>query len=83
MKTNSTQQEILLMTDTSFAQRPWCEKESDNKSLTQQEKMEEACANGLMQELLPELFEEPENKKLYLWQIKPGFSFLQLLNFFP
>ena len=72
------------MTDTSFAQRPWCEKESDNKNLTQQEKMEEACANGLMRELLPELFEEAENKKLYLWQMRPGFSFLQLeLGEFP
>jgi hypothetical protein len=79
MKTNSTQQEILLITGTSFAERQWCEKDSDsNKNLTQQEQMEEACANGLMQELLPEVFESPDNKKLYLWQMKPGFSFLQL-----
>jgi len=78
MKTNSTQQEILLMTNTSFAQRQWCEKDSENKSLTPQEQFEEACANGLMQELLPEIFEVPDNKKLYLWQMRPGFSFVQL-----
>ena|ERR1043166_1466494 len=78
MKTSSTQQEILLMTDTSFAQRQWCEKDNENKNLTQQEQMEEACANGLMQELLPEVFDAPDHKKLYLWQMRPGFSFLQL-----
>src|SRR5262245_58391015 len=78
MNTHSTQQEILLMTNTSFAQRQWCEKDSDNKSLTPQEQFEEACANGLMQELLPEIFEGPVNRKLYLWQMRPGFSFIQL-----
>ena len=78
MKTNSTQQEVLLMTNTSFAQRQWCEKEHEHKNLTTQEQVEEACANGLIQELLPEVFETPGNKKVYLWQMRPGFSFLQL-----
>ncbi|MBV9960699.1 MAG: hypothetical protein JO072_00500 [Parafilimonas sp.] len=79
MKTNSTQREILLVTNNSFAQREWCCKESGaDKNMTPQEQMEEACANGLIYELLPELFNAPENKKLYLWQMRPGFSFLQL-----
>jgi len=79
MKTNSTQQEILLMTKSSFAQKQWCKKEFDdtNKDLTPEEKIEEACANGLIQELLPEAFNN-DNHKMYLWQMHPGFSFLQL-----
>jgi hypothetical protein len=79
MKTNSTQQEILLMTKSSFAQKQWCKKEFDdaNKNLTPEENMEEACASGLIQELLPEVFNN-ENHKMYLWQMHPGFSFLQL-----
>jgi hypothetical protein len=40
--------------------------------------MEEICANGLIYELLPELFKVTDNTKLYLWQMHPGFSFLQL-----
>ena len=78
MKTNSTQQEILLMTKSSFAQKQWCKKEfeDEKKNLTQEENMEEACANGLVQELLPEVF--ANNHKMYLWQMHPGFSFLQL-----
>ena len=76
---NSTQQEILLVTNNSFAQRQWCSKEKDsNITMTPQEQMEEACACGLIYEILPEVFSAPENKKLYLWQMRPGFSFIQL-----
>jgi hypothetical protein len=80
MKTNSTQREILLVTNNSFAKRQWCRKElrSDNNNNTPQEQMEEICANGLIYDILPELFETEKNKKLYLWQIHPDFSFLQL-----
>jgi hypothetical protein len=79
MKTNSTQREILLVTNNSFAQREWCSKQTDHdKNITAQEQMEEACANGLIVEILPELFETIEDKKLYLWQMRPCFSFLQL-----
>jgi hypothetical protein len=79
MKTNSTQREILLVTNNSFAQRQWCSKETNNdKTFTSQEQMEEVCANGLIYEILPEVFNAPEDKKLYLWQMRPAFSFLQL-----
>jgi len=77
MKTSAAQREILLMTNTSFAQKQWYEKVED-KDLTPQEQMEEACADGLMRELLPEVFDVPDNKTLYLWQMKPGFSYVQL-----
>ena len=79
MNTNSTQREILLVTNNDFSQRQWCNKEMmKDANLTSQEQMEEVCANGLIYEILPELFKAPENKKLYLWQMRPGFSFLQL-----
>ena len=79
MKTDATQREILLVTNNSFAQRQWCNKEIYNdKSMTSQEQMEEVCANGLIYEILPEMFKAPENKKLYLWQMRPGFSFIRL-----
>ncbi len=66
------------MTKSSFAQKQWCKKEFDdaNKNLTPEENIEEACANGLVQELLPEVFNN--SSKLYLWQMHPGFSFVQL-----
>lgn len=79
MKTNSTQREILLVTNNSFAQREWCKREKDPKSdFNPYEQMEEICANGLIYEILPELFITPGNQKLFLWQMHSGFSFLQL-----
>lgn len=85
MTTNSTQQEVLLMTNSSFAEKQWATKENElTNKLTPEENMEEACANGLIKELLPEIFDSANNNKLYLWQIHPGYSFLQLqLGEFP
>ena len=87
MKTRYTQQEILLVTGTSFASRQWCKNEETDKSgnLTDLEKLEEACWNGLLQELLPEICgHEQGSDKLYLWQVKQVSSFLELdLGSFP
>ena len=86
MKTDSTQQEILLVTGTTFAAREWSEKESSRESsLTEKEQLEAACWNGLLPEILPEVyFHTDHNKKLFLWQIKEGKSFIDLeLGDFP
>ena len=48
-------------------------------NLTEREQLEEACWNGLLQEMIPEICEQTEgNKKLFLWQIKEGNSFIEL-----
>ena len=68
MNTDILQQEILLLTGTTFSQRQLCENDTkdDSKSLSASEKLEEACWTGLLDELLPEII---ENKKLHIWQI--------------
>ncbi len=81
MKTNSTQQqEILLLTGTSFSAREWSYKDTDKKnSFTEREQLEEACYNGLLEEMLPEVFiKMPSEKTMYLWDIKQGNSFIEL-----
>lgn len=79
MKTSILQQEILLVTNNSFARKTWCSKESNNdKNITAQEQMEEVCANGLIAEILPEVFKTGGNANLYLWQMRPAFSFIRL-----
>lgn len=80
MKTNSTQQEILLLTGTTFSKREWSQKVSGNKNnLTEKEQLEDACWNGLLAEMLPEVYlHSEESKKLFLWQIKQGKSFIDL-----
>ncbi len=81
MKTNSTQQEVLLVTGTSFATGQLCKNDnsSNNNQLNDIEQMAEACWNGLLPELLPEIFNKTlVDKKTYLWQIREGNSFLEL-----
>jgi hypothetical protein len=81
MKTNSTQQEVLLITGTTFSARQWCEKNGNEneKNFTEKEKLEDACWNGLLQEMLPEICTQPGiDKKLFLWQIRQASSFIEL-----
>src|SRR5882762_2387712 len=81
MKKNYTQQEILLMTGTTFSQREWCEKDSTagNKHRAQYDQLEDACWNGLLDEMLPGIIEKSTNgKKLYLWQMRHYKSFLEM-----
>jgi hypothetical protein len=73
-----TQQEILLVTGTRFSSRMFCPKDDNQDRLSDNEKLQEACWNGMVQELLPELRKDVNNKKLFLWNIIQGNSFLEL-----
>ena len=68
MKPDILQQEIMLLTGTTFSQRQLCENDikDDSNRLSESEKLEEACWTGLLDDLLPEII---TNKKLCLWQI--------------
>ncbi|MCW3117883.1 MAG: hypothetical protein JWM28_1965, partial [Chitinophagaceae bacterium] len=76
-----------LLTGTSFSSRQWCKNDDTGKSenLTDHEKLEEACWNGLLQEILPEICNhDTGSEKLYLWHIRQVSSFLELeLGSFP
>ena len=81
MKTNSTQQEILLVTGTSFTSREFFETSDglNYNHLPEKEKLKVACRNGLLPDMLPEIFELPSvNKKLYLWEMREGSLFIEL-----
>jgi hypothetical protein len=81
MKEIITQQEILLATGTSFSAGQFCEKDdtSNRQNLTEQEKLEDACWNGLLPDMLPELCVERNHAHpIYLWQATEGFHFVNL-----
>jgi hypothetical protein len=81
MEKHTTQQEVLLFTGTSFSAGNWSRREDapQNEDRSQQDRLEAACWNGLVQELLPEVFEQPApGKKIFLWQIREGDSFIDL-----
>jgi hypothetical protein len=82
MKNHHVQLEVLLMTDTTFASGNLAEKKDPRPQdqLTEEERMEEACWNGLLQTMLPEIAMKPAagTGTLYLWQIKATARFLEL-----
>jgi hypothetical protein len=81
METNSTQQEILLITGTSFASRGWSKMAEEDLPgrLNEKEQLEEACWNGLLAEMLPEICgSSATTQKLFVWKITEALSFLEL-----
>ena len=85
MEINSTQQEILLITDSSFSSRQTYQKAGDTGQLSHKQQLEEACWNGMLQEMLPEICEPSSpHKKMIVWKIREALSFLELdLGEFP
>jgi len=79
MKTNA-QQEILLVTSSTLSKRLFCRKDSAlNMNYSEAEQLEEACWNGLLGEMLPEIIHKSASgKTLSLWQIHYGYSFLDI-----
>ena len=72
MKTKVTQQEILLMTGTAFSSRfNYAMNEMGHSDFSIKEQLVSACWNGVLPELLPEIFEGNERgRKLFVWIIR-------------
>jgi hypothetical protein len=83
METNFTQQEILLNKGAKFLANDWCLKQAPdpnaNNNRTSSEKLEEACWNGLLKNIIPELFSlENDTSKLTLWKVRQMSAFIEL-----
>ncbi len=81
MKANSTQMEIMILTGTSFSASQIADKNEEigKPGRTEKEMLTEACWNGLLQAMLPEICEQiPAGKKMYLWDIKEAEAFIEL-----
>jgi hypothetical protein len=87
MSAKNVQIEVLLMTGTAFSSAQLCNKEdiTNKDHLTEKEQLGEACWNGLIETILPEIYLQPAGKGiLYLWEIKEAGSFLEIeLGEFP
>lgn len=81
MKPKATQMEVMLLTGTSFSSKQIIDKMEDNRKngLSEKEMLSEACWNGMLPDVLPELCQQiPEGKKIYLWEIQEAESFIEL-----
>lgn len=81
MKNNATNQEILLLSNSSFFKRDWCELNinKNDKTLSQKEQLILLCWNGMLKEIIPEIMETTLAKKpLTLWEINESDNMLDL-----
>jgi hypothetical protein len=81
MAKNYVQVEILLVIGTTFSAGNWVNKDDHPaaREPSEIERSEEACWNGLLKTMLPELWIDPPNDGiLYLWEVRQAESFLQL-----
>lgn len=77
----STQQEIILVSGSRFATRQYIERDAADKreNTSGEERFKDACWNGLLKELLPEIFIMTGNHPgLYLWQMREAQFILAL-----
>ena len=81
MKPTVTQQELLLVTTCSLFKKQWCDRneEQTNQHYSPVEELEEACWNGLLPEILPEITKTSISEShLSLWRISQGNRFLHI-----
>jgi hypothetical protein len=80
MKQDYTSQEVLLVTGTSFSSRQWCKTDESEKAENSNEHdlLQEACWNGLIGEMLPEIVADSKATGMYLWKVHVGQSFIEL-----
>jgi hypothetical protein len=81
MKNNSTNQEILLLSNSNFFKRDWVEltDNKNDKQLSQKELLIQLCWNGMLKEIIPEIIQAGTgNKPLTLWEINQSGNMLDL-----
>lgn len=81
MKNTYTNQEILLLSNSSFFKRDWVELNGNktDKQLSLKEQLILLCWNGMLKEMIPEIMETtPDKKPLTLWEINQSGNMLDL-----
>ncbi|HKG68728.1 MAG TPA: hypothetical protein VKA92_07650 [Segetibacter sp.] len=81
MKTNNMKQEILLAISTTHTKRQLCKRSDSERSrnFSSTEQLEDACWNGLLYELFPQIMNRTASgKRLFIWHIRHRFSCLKI-----
>lgn len=81
MKNISTNLEIMLVANSDFFKRDWCELKAgkNEKLLSQKEQLIKLCWNGMLKDMLPEILPTaPGKKPLTLWDINDSGNLLDL-----
>ena len=76
MKPQTIHQEVLIFTNTTLSQKVLCKKNSSNKNSSAIEELEEACWDGLLNELVPEIVPSTLQPKMVIWGVHAGKFYL-------
>ena len=72
----------MIFTNTSLSQKVLCETDNNdkNENMSQAEKLEQACWDGLLREMFPEIIDSGSklSPKMFIWGIHPGKSYLHI-----
>lgn len=72
MKSPYVHQEVLICANTTRSQKALCRKNSDNKTNSAVDELEEALWDGLLNELFPEIMPSTQNMKMVIWGVYTG-----------
>lgn len=79
MNQSNSHQEVLLLTGSSFANRELRSSQDGIKEenfFSAHEKLEKACWDGMLDEMLPELAADDSKNERFIWQILSADNFL-------
>jgi hypothetical protein len=80
MKQQHIHRELLVFTTTSLSRKVLCETNNNdkNENMSLAEKLEQACWDGLLNEMVPEIIGSGStlSLKMFIWGIYPGKSCL-------
>ncbi|MFI5186211.1 MAG: hypothetical protein ACHQF0_05770 [Chitinophagales bacterium] len=79
MKNRTIHHEVLLFTNTFFSKRQFCETNRNESSDSSCNQLQNACWNGLVFEILPDIIKQTSLKNLnYTWEVIPAENFIEI-----
>jgi hypothetical protein len=79
MKQTAINHEVLLLSGTSFSKRQFSPKNINKAQNSYSNPLQDACWNGLVFDILPDIIKPPSEKNLhYTWEVVPAESFVEV-----
>jgi len=78
MKQETINYEVLLFTNTSFSKRQFCEKGDTHTGNPGDSQLQNACWNGLVFEILPDIIKSAPNNPGYTWEVIAAENFIEV-----
>ena len=78
MKQETINHEVLLFTNTRFSKKEFCERNGDRADNSVSGQLQNACWNGLVFEILPDIIKSTPQKPSYTWEVIAAENFIEV-----